>query len=130
MIRRRHKKSIARLLILGMLHLVLISVPGGMLMAGPMDCVSMEQAQLSNPDAPACDREAKLIKDQGGIACDQCSDDLCAAGCSYCTLAYLGDAVGLPGPLSESENFITSPPLGLPLLGSPPIPRPPTHFHS
>jgi hypothetical protein len=130
MIHRRHKKSIAWLFILGMFHLVLISVSGGMLMASPLDDAMAVQMQSSNSDASACDMDIKLLIDQEKAACNQCSSDSCVINCSFCTPAYLGNPAGIPGSLTESEIFITPPPSGLLPFSSPPIPRPPTQLHS
>jgi hypothetical protein len=129
MIRQRHKKPIAWLLIAAMLLLVLIA-PGGMVMANPlesggmMDSQSMEQSELT------CTKGLDVASDAENSECDSCPDSSCNSNCYSCMQVHFLAPAGVLKPNYRTERYSGSATPRLILFGHTPIPRPPRHLLS
>ena len=85
MIRHRQKKSIAWLLIAGILHLVLITIPSGMAVASPSSDGQSMHAQIADSDTAPCHKEMQPASTQP--ECNSCADNSCGGDCSFCVNA-------------------------------------------
>ncbi|MFC1603094.1 hypothetical protein ACFL3U_05970 [Pseudomonadota bacterium] len=133
MIRLKEKKSITWLLIAGMLHLMLITAPSGMVMASPSETVTIENAQPADMKMPACHTEAMATPDKSILSsdCSNCQNKACADSCSYCThisIGLHGYNFELPDPPPSLTNTAFSPQPFDP--GYTPTPHPPKQHHS
>ena len=135
MICRSHKRSIAWLLIAGMLNLALIAAQGGMAMANPSQGEQLLSIQLVASDSPPCQQDVTPLLDQimdlEQAACDGCNEDACNESCSICAQVPFGvpaHAMSTALELKTTTVAAFSPKLAGP--GYTPIPRPPRQLHS
>ena len=92
MIRQKSKKSITWLLIAGMLHLMLIAAPSGMVMASPLEIIETADLQSVGMDMPSCHSETLSTADHlsSQADCDNCKNNTCTNDCSYCAHISIG----------------------------------------
>jgi len=92
MIRQQEKKSIAWLLIAGMLHLMLITAPSGMVLANSSETAEIKDIQAAGMDMLSCHNEITATTDgpTSKTDCDNCTDNACSDNCSYCSHISIG----------------------------------------
>jgi len=133
MIRQKEKKSIAWLLIAGMLHLMLIAAPSGMVMANSSEIVGVADFQSVSMETPSCHNDISPALDEpiSQTNCDKCANNACADNCSYCAqinLSLNSYNLTLPAKSDRLANSIFSPQPFDP--GYTPQPHPPRQNHS
>ena len=133
MIRQKEKKTITWLLIAGMLHLMLIAAPSGMVMANPSETVGMADLQSVNMEMSPCHSDTLPAVDEpiSQTNCDDCANSACAENCSDCAqinLSLNSYNLALPAKPDRLANSIFSPQPFDP--GYTPTPHPPKQHHS
>jgi len=133
MICQRKNETITWLLIAGMLHLMLISVPSGMVMANPSKIAGAMDLQSISMETPSCHTHTSSALDEAAaqIDCDKCTNNVCADDCSYCIQVNIGlnnYTLELPAKSDGLANSIFSLKPFDP--GHTPQPYPPRQSHS